>query len=237
MERLYPGKDERPESIAGADTYRLHLERYHFAGKHLHKGRIADIACGAGYGSHLLATQYGEKIEKLVAVDNDTDAISYAKRIFAHPKIDHQLADAMSFQTANPFDTIVSLETIEHLDKPGDFIANMAAQLKPGGRFIASAPVTPSMDANPFHKQDFTVQSFKKMFAENGFRELESFLQVQRYKPLELFQRKRGREKQLRKNMLGYYLKHPSKFFLRLGSLVKDGFANKYLVIVFEKLT
>lgn len=235
LERLYPDEREKVEPIAGNDTYQLHLERYHYAGKHLAPGQIGDIACGAGYGSYLLATEYGSSIEKLTAVDINEEAIAHAKKNYAHPRINYQLSDAMGFQTVVLFNTIISLETIEHLEKPLEFISHMTSQLKPGGRFIASAPVTPSMDANPFHKQDFTLRSFKKMFLDNGFVEIDSYLQIQRYQPLGLLARKSGREKQLRKNILGYYLKHPSKFFLRLGSLVKDGFANKYLVIVFEK--
>ena len=42
-----------------------------------------------------------------------------------------------------------------------------------GGRFIASAPVTPSMDANPFHQTDFTIKSFKKLFTSAGLVEID----------------------------------------------------------------
>jgi hypothetical protein len=54
LERIYP--DAINQQIGGSDTVSLHLERYAFAGQHLSPGHIADIACGAGYGSYFLAT-------------------------------------------------------------------------------------------------------------------------------------------------------------------------------------
>lgn len=76
LERIYP--DVNGQEIGESDTIRLHLERYHFAGAHLSPGIIADIACGSGYGSYLLATSYKEKIKKITAVEIDPQAIAYA---------------------------------------------------------------------------------------------------------------------------------------------------------------
>jgi 2-polyprenyl-3-methyl-5-hydroxy-6-metoxy-1,4-benzoquinol methylase len=234
LERIYPD-NEKDEKIAGNNTLQLHLERYHYAGKRLSPGVIADIACGVGYGSNLLATIYGKKISKIIGVDNDKAAIDYAKQNYSHPCIEFQQSDAFSFQSPVLFNTIISLETIEHLSNPEQFVQHLSSQLVQGGRFIASAPVTPSMDANPYHLQDFTVSSFKKLFLSAGFKEIDSFVQVQSYNPFKLRKMKDGRGHDLRKNIGKYYLYHPGKFLLRIGSLVKDGFNNKYLVVVFEK--
>lgn len=235
LERIYPDGDGKKETIAGNDTIRLHLERYHYAGKYLTPGFIADIACGSGYGSYLLATAYRDKVKKIFAVDNSTEAIEYANKNYLHSNIEFLLSDAFSFQSPTPLNTIISLETIEHLAEPEKFIQYLSKQLAVGGRFIASAPVTPSMDANPFHKQDFTIATFKSLFEKNGLQEHDSFIQTQSYQPYKLLGKRKGREAALRKNMIFYYFKHPSKFFLRIKSLFRDGFTNKYLVIVFEK--
>lgn len=79
LERIYPDITGNEHEIGGADTVQLHLERYHFAGKNLIPGHIADVACGAGYGSYLLATQYKNGIDKITAIDNSRTAIEYAK--------------------------------------------------------------------------------------------------------------------------------------------------------------
>lgn len=136
----------------------------------------------------------------------------------------------MTFQASTPFSTIISLETIEHLAEPEKFIRFFASQLISGGRFIASAPVTPSMDANPYHLQDFTTSSFKNLFFKTGLTEVSSITQKQSYNPVGLFRKKKhGRNKDIRQGLGKYYLKYPGKLLLRLQSLVKDGFTNKYL--------
>jgi len=234
LERIYPAGGSR-ETISGNETLQLHLQRYHFAGRHHLPGIIADVACGAGYGSYLLATEYAKDIERIIAVDNSPVAIDYCKNFYSHKKIDYELKDVFEFRSKGPINTVISLETIEHLMDPERFVMHFSSMLAKGGRFIASAPVTPSMDANPFHQNDFTIKSFKKLFTSAGLVEIDSLIQVQQYKAFTMISKKEGRGEDLRKGMVAYYLKNPVKFFTRLKSLLTDGFANKYLVVVFEK--
>ena len=233
LERINPGDDYETEA---GDSIQLHIERYRFAGKHLQPGVIADIACGLGYGSFLLANEFSNKIARIFAVDNNESAIEFARRKYFHPDISFINADAITFEPEIKLDSVVSLETIEHLEEPGIFIENISRHLVSGGRFIASVPVTPSMDANPYHLHDFMPNRFRKMFFANGMKEIASMIQVQHYKPLSLLLNKdKGRMQDKRKNIPLFYLKHPVKFFLRLRSFFRDGFTNKYLVVVFEK--
>ena len=228
LERIYPD-DPRASEIEGAEIIRFHLERYRFATEHCKPGLVADIACGSGYGSKFLAST-GSTI---IAVDREPAAIEYAKTHYADPAITYICTDAMDFFWGAKFQTVVSLETIEHMPDPAGFVKHMSMELAPGGRFIASAPVTPSMDANQFHLNDFTEKSFRKIFTDCGLKEITSRLQVQSYKPFQLMKKEGPR--QLRKNLIGYYLRHPSKAFLRMRSVIVDGFRNKYLLVVFEK--
>lgn len=233
LERINPDTLELNEAT-GDQSLQLHLQRYHYAGKHLVPGPVADVACGVGYGSYLLATHY-TKNTSITAIDNDADAIAIAHEKYSHPAIHFLHTDAFTFSSPVMFSNIVSLETIEHLSDPVAFVRHMTAQLTPGGRFIASVPVTPSMDANPYHLQDFTVASFRKMMRNAGLKEVDHFIQVQPYNPFAIAGRKEVRSKDLRKNIAGYYLQHPGKLLLRIRSLIVDGFRNKYLVVVFEK--
>lgn len=234
LERLVPDLITANETT-GNETLLLHLERYRYAGNHLVPGTVADIACGVGYGSHLLVTKYGETITGITAVDIDATSIEYARSKYQHAKIDFTVGNAVTFQCPVLLNNIVSLETIEHLPEPEKFIQHISTQLAKGGRFIASAPVTPSMDANPYHLHDFTTRSFKQMFLNVGLKEIDSFIQVQPYRLFSILGRKEKRSEDLRKNIAGFYKQHPGKFFLRLKSLITDGFTNKYLVAVFEK--
>jgi 2-polyprenyl-3-methyl-5-hydroxy-6-metoxy-1,4-benzoquinol methylase len=234
LERVIPEMMSDNETT-GKQTLLLHLERYQYAGTYLIPGTVADIACGVGYGSHLLATKYGENLSRIIAVDIDSDSISYARLNYNHSKIDFIVGEAETYQSPLLLNNIVSLETIEHLPHPGKFINNMSKQLAAGGRFIASVPITPSMDANPYHLHDFTAGTFKKMFLNAGLKEIHSFIQVQPYRIFSLLGKTEKRSRDLRKNIIGFYGQNPSKFFLRIKSICKDGFANKYMVAVFEK--
>ena len=235
LERIDPDRLVSDETT-GAATLQLHLQRYHYAGRFLLKGTCADIACGIGYGAYLLATEYANSIDHIIAVDLEEAAIERARSRYAHPSIEFLVSDAMLFHPAFPLQNIVSLETIEHLPDPAGFVRNISVHLVKGGRFIASAPITPSMDANPYHLHDFSESSFKKLFEDAGLTMIDSFVQKQSYQLFSVLNKKEERSKDLRKGILGYYLRHPNKFFLRLSSLLKDGFTNKYLVAVFEKL-
>ncbi len=235
LERIYPG-DISEQDVAGYNTLLLHEQRYHYAGQHAVTGNIIDAACGSGYGSYLLATLYNSAGGNVIGLDKDIDAINYAKNKYRHLGIEFIQTDIFSFVPLIVFDTIISLETIEHLLEPQNFINRFSLFLKEGGRFIASAPVTPSMDANPYHLHDFTISSFKQLFVNAGLKEIDSFVQVQPFNPLKLFHKRTDRIAGMRKNLAGYYLRNPKKFFLRLKSVFRSGFKNKYLLVVFEKI-
>lgn len=229
-----------PDTIGGDETLgrralELHLERYRFAARHIREGLVADIACGVGYGSFLLVSTC-ERINHIYAVDNDRSSIEFAANRYAHPRITFIATDATAFCPPEKLQSIVSLETLEHLADPRAFVRQMADQLQVGGTFIGSVPVTPSMDANPYHLHDFSINQFKKMFLSVGMKEIESIIQTQPYSLTGLLSHKEERSKDLRKNMAGYYLRNPSKILLRMRSLLKDGLNNKYIVAAFEKI-
>lgn len=234
LERINPDQLNDAEAT-GKETLALHLERYHYAGKNLVKGYTGDLACGTGYGSHLLATTYAEKATQLESVDMDAESIAFAQQRYAHPSIHFKQGDLLNIIPEQRFMNIVSLETMEHLPDPEAFVKHISQYHLSGGRFIASVPVTPSMDANPYHLQDFTQKTFVALMERNGYRLIDSILQVQPYSFFKIAGKKEARSKDLRSGLLRYYLNNPSKFFLRILSILVDGFTNKYFVAVFER--
>jgi len=232
LERLIPAELDSSD-VTGAETYRLHAERYQFAAKFVRDGRVLDCACGVGYGSEILA-QASTGTQAVTGVDIDPAAIEYAKRNYAAERIEFHCADGIRFDSA-PFNTIVSFETIEHVPDPEALIDNFTRLLAPGGTLIASVPVTPSVDVNPFHQHDFTQTSFRRMFEKRGFSLVDSLLQRQPYQPLRMMAGKETRLNDMRQNLLGYYLTHPTAAAKRFYSTVLDGFCNKYLVAAWRR--
>ena len=230
LERLIPAELDRSD-VTGEETYRLHVERYDFAAKFVDAGRVLDCACGGGYGSERLAKAGAHAV---IGVDVDPSAIAYARAHYGSDRTEFVCADGAQFD-GEVFDTIASFETIEHVPDPEALIDNFARLLKSGGTLIASVPVTPSVDVNPFHLHDFTESSFRRMFERRGFKELDSLLQRQPYQPLKMLAGQEKRLSDMRQNLVGYYLTHPAAAVKRAYSTVVDGFCNKYLVCAWRR--
>jgi cyclopropane fatty-acyl-phospholipid synthase-like methyltransferase len=224
MERIVPDLISAQDS-AGQLSLQLHIERYQFACRHLLPGKVLDIACGTGYGTRRLA-DWSDDV--CTGVDISEEAIAYAEKRYAHEKTRFICESIMNFASQHKFNNIISLETIEHIENPAKVVAHLKSMLLPGGRLIVSAPVTPSVDANPYHVNDFTKKSFRKLFSDVGFIEVSSLMQKQPYSLKEVS----GKKDKTRKGLMKYYLSNPGKFFLRMRSLVIDGFSNKYLILI-----
>jgi SAM-dependent methyltransferase len=234
IERIYP-KQLDPNSVDDQNTLRIHLQRYRFAAACLSGERVLDMACGCGYGTALLAQLHPDKT--LVGVDIDPAAIAYAEEHYRLPNLSYRCADAQSFSAAQPFDCIVSLETIEHLPSPRLLVANYAALLAEHGQVIASVPITPTLDGNPHHLHDFSQASFFKLFGTHGLHPDKQFEQIQWWQFKGLFstrEAKQHRSEGVGNAVLQYYRNHPSYLLLRLGSMLRYGFSNRYLTCNFR---
>ncbi|GAA3317268.1 hypothetical protein GCM10020331_015510 [Ectobacillus funiculus] len=64
-----------------------HIARYYFAIPYI-KGRVLDIACGTGYGCHMVAKDRKREVHEIIGVDVDQETILYANREYNHQKGD-----------------------------------------------------------------------------------------------------------------------------------------------------
>jgi len=233
LERLYPDQLKGDE-VTGAATLALHIERYEFAATHAMPGRLVDIACGTGYGTRLLKDRRPDLIE-VVGVDICEHAIDYARARYQTDGIRFVVHDATTFCEAELFDTVVSLETLEHLPCPETFVEHILTRvLRRGGVLVCSAPVTPSVDVNPYHTHDFSERSFRRLFLSRGLKELACFRQNQHFSPFSMLTRREVRSRELRSDLLKYYLKHPRALIRRLLATLRWGFQNRYCTIVWQ---
>src|SRR5579863_3815391 len=234
LERIVPDQMNDQDAF-DMNTLQLHVERYAFAISHGKPGDVLDIACGAGYGSFQLIQNGKYAQSRITAVDIDQTAIDYAKRRYSNPAIHFVCADAMKYDDRRVYDTIISLETIEHVKDTGLFVKKLYSLLKKDGVLIISAPVTPSTDGNPHHLSDFSVSSFKRLFESSGCVIESEFMQVQPFTLKSILHSKNQRLSKTRKNVWKYYFRRPGVFFARIRSLLKDGFNNRYLTLVLRK--
>jgi 2-polyprenyl-3-methyl-5-hydroxy-6-metoxy-1,4-benzoquinol methylase len=229
MERIDPLQQT---DILG--SYALHLERYEFALQHLHGQRVLDIACGNGYGSAFIKTQRPEC--RVLGVDVAEAAIAFARQHYVQDRLDYQCSEAATFSTDEVFDTVISLETLEHLPAPELFVQRIRQLMVEGGKFIVSVPITYSTDVNPYHLHDFTERQLVALLAQNGFQLIAQQEQIQVFNPFNLFSKERKAVFEFRQHLLWYYVTHPFSAIKRLMTTLRYGFKNVYLLAVFIKI-
>ncbi|MGM0471469.1 MAG: class I SAM-dependent methyltransferase [Bacillota bacterium] len=146
-----------------------HQARYKFASQYC-QGRALDIACGVGYGSEMILA-LGEGITEIIGVDNQPEVIEYARNNYAHPPINFKVGDANDtdlVERLGKFDTIVSLETVEHIADDFKFIANLRSLLRSNGKLIISTPFGRGRNqecSNPYHYRQYRKEEFEELLA------------------------------------------------------------------------
>ncbi|HLO13090.1 MAG TPA: class I SAM-dependent methyltransferase [Pseudoneobacillus sp.] len=157
-----------------------HIARYYFALPYI-KGRVLDIACGTGYGCHLVAKDRKREVTEIIGVDIDEETIQYATREYHHQKVTYVRGNAVDSQLPEKlgmFDTILSFETIEHVSDDLTFMENLYQMLKPGGTLVLSSPFGRGRGkptSEPFHVHQLTPEEFEQLFEK--FSSVEIFYQ------------------------------------------------------------
>ena len=230
LERIYP-KEQVHDDNHG--TLKLHMDRYRFAIDHTRGRHLLDVACGCGYGTALLAEAHPRM--SCTGLDIDPKAITYANQHYLRDNARFICRDVMEQSLNQTFDTIVTLETIEHLPDPVLFAERLAQIMSPDGIIIASAPVTPTMDGNPHHLHDLTEASFTALFTRHGLKMGARFDQTQPFFGRSSGDGQNDRTRSVPRNLLRYYRRHPAGLIKRIGALCRFGFTNRYLTAIFTK--
>lgn len=144
------------------DNHRRHLSRYRFASHFLMKDfRVLDCACGAGYGSRVLA----ETATSVLGVDRSNEAIEFARLHHGLPTTEFLCRDIgdLDFPKAS-FDAVVTLETFEHLAPPvaEDLLSRVAEWIKPGGILVLSSPMLRFRDGRPFVTNPYHINELPR---------------------------------------------------------------------------
>lgn len=148
-----------------------HCIRYQKAAEFIRPGdRVLDVACGLGYGSHIL---YGaSQAKSVLGVDLSDFGIAYANAHYGRPgTVEFQVGDAQALSSIpdNSIDFIAAFETIEHVPEPMEYLLQLKRVLKPAGRVMVCAPNDwadeTGKDPNPHHLHVYT---WDRLVAECG---------------------------------------------------------------------
>jgi 2-polyprenyl-3-methyl-5-hydroxy-6-metoxy-1,4-benzoquinol methylase len=149
-----------------------HLGRYYWARMVLPEyqpKRILDIACGAGYGSYLLAT--GLPQAHIVGADYDSRAVRRARQTYSAPNLEYRSGDLVTWLSdkdpLGQYDAVVSFETIEHLPHREIGLMRLTENLSDQGVLLLSTPCgfeNSQLDpSNPHHKIEYSYHDLKKL--------------------------------------------------------------------------
>ncbi|MFD1362886.1 class I SAM-dependent methyltransferase [Lentibacillus salinarum] len=157
-----------------------HVARYHFASDYVY-GRVLDFASGAGYGTHILAKKGKGRVDEVIGIDRNPDAVRYAQGTYYHPNSAFAVGDVTDpklQEELGRFDCIVSFETLEHVAEEEQFLTNVYHLLKPGGTLVLSTPFGKGRGkpcGSPFHVHQLSVAEFMNLFP--GYTSTAFYLQ------------------------------------------------------------
>ena len=165
--------------VVGFKEFMHHIIRYKFASEYS-LGSVLDIACGTGYGSYFLSDNH--KINNITGVDLSNYAISRAITLFNDPKINFLVGDATKTEfDSDKFDTIVSFETVEHVEDLSKYFDEIIRIIKINGTYICSVPNKKFyQDAgikNEFHFNEMYYDNFKKNLSKY-FSDIKIYYQL-----------------------------------------------------------
>jgi SAM-dependent methyltransferase len=143
--------------------YRRHLAVYRWIAERCTGLRVADMACGEGYGSAVLA----ERAAGVVGVDANPAAHEHARLRYRRANLRFERALVEEFDAGAPWDAIVFLQTVEHVQEPRALLERFATLLAPGGIAYVStpnrltlAPAGAERSGNPWHVREYTPDEY-----------------------------------------------------------------------------
>jgi SAM-dependent methyltransferase len=141
--------------------FRRHLAVYEWIAERVRGLRVADLACGEGYGAAVLARTAAQ----VVAVDANPEAHEHARLRYRLENVSFKRGLVEAFE--GPCDAIVFLQTIEHIAEPGPLLRRFAAAapltyVTTPNRLTLAPPGAEKSD-NPWHLREYTLAEYRAL--------------------------------------------------------------------------
>jgi len=152
------GERTLPDVPAENYWYRRHLAVYEWIAGRCAGLRVADLACGEGYGADLLAQRAAE----VVGIDANPGAHEHARLRYRRPNLRFELGLVEEF--GQPCEAIVFLQTVEHVERPQQLLRRFAelapvSYVSTPNRLTLAPPGAEKSD-NPWHLREYTLGEY-----------------------------------------------------------------------------
>lgn len=179
---LNSGERQTAQTLAG--IRKDHLLRYELASNFLekefnqNKTYGADIFCGNGYGSYLVASKL--KMTEILSIDASKEAIELANNYY---KIENRIKFINKFfpfeLEKDKYDYVISFESIEHIQDDIQFIETIISAIKNNGYWFLSTPNEEKMSLkknnNKFHFRHYTNKIVNDIFKKYNLKVIEQY--------------------------------------------------------------
>ena len=157
------GERTLPDVPAENYWYRRHLAVYEWIAERVRGLRVADLACGEGYGSDVLARTAAD----VIGVDANPEAHEHARLRYRRANLRFERALVEEFR--EPRDAVVFLQTIEHIQDPQALLRSIAsaapvAYVSTPNR-LTLAPEGAEKSDNPWHLREYTAAEYRELLA------------------------------------------------------------------------
>jgi 2-polyprenyl-3-methyl-5-hydroxy-6-metoxy-1,4-benzoquinol methylase len=144
--------------------FRRHLVVYEWIAQQLAGKRVIDMACGEGYGADVLA----RTAAAVVGVDANPEAHEHARLRYRRGNL--RFARDLVESFSEHADAVVFLQTIEHLEDPGEALGHFRSLVGPHGvvylstpNVLTLAPRGASRSGNPWHVHEYRAAEFERL--------------------------------------------------------------------------
>jgi 2-polyprenyl-3-methyl-5-hydroxy-6-metoxy-1,4-benzoquinol methylase len=157
----------------------LHKKRYILASKVIN-GKVLDIGCGFGFGTQLMANKRPDC--HFYGIDVDQKAIDYACKNQIDRNLEFRIMDATNLDFGSGyFDSVVSIENIEHVSDSEKYLSEVSRVLKKGGTLFLTTPNDDRFEHrvyrffgkkiryNPYHAHEFSYSEIRHLLKKHGF--------------------------------------------------------------------
>lgn len=136
------------------------------------RGRdVLEAGAGEGYGADLIA----DVARTVIGLDYDESSVAHIRA--RYPRVDMRHGNLAELPLSDSsVDVVVNFQVIEHLWDQGQFVAECARVLRPGGVLLMSTPnritFSPGLDTpvNPFHTRELNAAELVELLESGGFR-------------------------------------------------------------------
>jgi SAM-dependent methyltransferase len=166
------GERTLPDVPAENYWYRRHLVVYRWIAERCRGLDVVDLACGEGYGTDVLAG----RAARVTGVDANPEAHEHARLKYTRPGV--RFVRDLVETYSEPCDAVVFLQTIEHVENPGEILDHLRSLLRPGGTAYVSTPnvLTLAPDGeksgNPWHIKEYRAAEFREL-CDGSFSDVE----------------------------------------------------------------